>query len=192
MSEFTDHLWRDLVTEHGATLAHAERPHGRRAGGAGLLRRPRVLAGSTLGLAGVGAAVVLGLSATDTPPAYAVTRHQDGSVSVKVNRRSGISGANHKLAAMGIHARVTAVGDGQSFQLSCVAPGPGPDGKSLTIKGEPKVATGPVSAGSTTSGKAGARATGAGAADSGGPAVGSTWHVVSCSSIKDTGASDAG
>jgi hypothetical protein len=47
------------------------------------------------------AAVMLGLSAAASPPAFAVTRHHDGSVSVKINRRSGVAGANRKLAAMG-------------------------------------------------------------------------------------------
>jgi hypothetical protein len=98
MSKFTDHLWRDLVREHGPTLAHADRPEPGRA------HRPRVLAGGTLGLAGVGAALVLALggSAT-TSPAYAVTTNGDGSVTVQINRTSSIVAANNKLAAMGIH-----------------------------------------------------------------------------------------
>lgn len=187
MSQFADHLWRDLVREHGQILAHADRPEPGRAGGVRLLRRPRVLAGSTVGLASVGAALTLAVSATDSAPAFAVTRHHDGSVSVKVNRKSGIAGANRRLAAMGIHARVTAVGDGGSLRLSCVAPGPAANGKSLVVKGYPKVATGPASARSSTSGTAGAGDTG-----SGGPAVGSTWHVVSCASIPNAGNTGAG
>lgn len=80
----------------------------------------------------------------------------DGSVSVKVNSRSGVAGANRKLAAMGIYARVTAVGDGQSTSFSCVAPGPGPDGKSMVIKGYPTGMAGPTSTPSSTSGNTGA------------------------------------
>ena len=104
MSKFTDHLWRDLAREHGATLAHADRPEPGRAGGDRVLRRPRVLAGSTLGLAGVGAVLVLALggSAT-TSPAYAVTTNGDGSVTVQINRTSSIVAANNKLVSMGIH-----------------------------------------------------------------------------------------
>ena len=72
--------------------------------------RPRVLAGASLALASAVTAVALLLSATASPPpAFAVTRHHDGSVSVRINRRSGISGANRKLAAMGIHERLYAV-----------------------------------------------------------------------------------
>ena len=62
MTKFTDNLWSDLVREHGPTLAHAGRPDPGRVGGSGaILRRPRVVAGSTLALAGVGAALVLAL-----------------------------------------------------------------------------------------------------------------------------------
>jgi hypothetical protein len=195
MSKFTDHLWRDLVREHGPTLAHADRPEPGRA----RRPRPRVLAGSTLGLASVIAALTLVLSATASPPAFAVTRHHDGSVSVKINRRSGIAGANRKLAAMGIHERVMAVSDGQSIPLSCVAPGPGSDGKSLVIKGSPKVSTGPVStpsstSGNTGSGNTGTGNTGTGNTGSGGPGVGTTWHVVACSagSTGNTGSGNTG
>ncbi|MGI8715925.1 MAG: hypothetical protein ACR2NR_22640 [Solirubrobacteraceae bacterium] len=98
MSKFTDHLWRDLVREHGPTLAHADRPEPGQP-----RRRPRVLAVSTLGLAGVGAALVLALSGSATPPAYAVTTNGDGSVTVQIDRTSSIVAANNKLAAMGIH-----------------------------------------------------------------------------------------
>jgi hypothetical protein len=107
MSKFTDHLWRDLVREHGPTLAHADRPERGRAGGAGVLPRPRVLAGSTLGLAGVGAALVLALSGSAAPPAFAITTNGDGSVLVKINQDQALSAANHKLTAMGIHEQVT-------------------------------------------------------------------------------------
>ncbi len=86
MTKFTDSLWRDLAHEHGPTLMQADRPEGR-AGGVRFLRRPRVLAGSTLGLAGVGAALVLALGAggAAAPPAYAITHQADGSVLVTFN-----------------------------------------------------------------------------------------------------------
>jgi hypothetical protein len=107
MSKFTDHLWRDLVEEHAPTLAHADRPEPRRAGGAAVLRRPRVLAGSTLGLAGVSAALVLALSGSAAPPAFAITTNGDGSVLVNINRLESLPAANHKLTAMGINEQVT-------------------------------------------------------------------------------------
>jgi len=105
MSKFTDHLWRDLVQEHGATLAQADRPEPSRA----RLRRPRVLAGSTLGLAGVGTALVLALGGSAAAPAFAVTRSADGSVLVKLSYASNqnLPQVNQKLAQMGTGEQIT-------------------------------------------------------------------------------------
>ncbi len=71
--------------------------------------RPRVLAGSTLGLAGVGAALVLALGGTAaTTPAFAVTRASDGSVLVQLNYQTdqNLPQVNQKLAAMGTHEQI--------------------------------------------------------------------------------------
>lgn len=68
--------------------------------------RPRIFglaAGSTTGLAAIATAAVLAAGATTaTPPAFAVTRLDHGSVSVKVNRETSIAAVNRRLAAMGI------------------------------------------------------------------------------------------
>jgi hypothetical protein len=69
--------------------------------------RPRVLAGSSLGLVGVGAALVLALSGSAAPPAFAITRSGDGSVLVNINQLQSLPAANHKLTAMRIHEQVT-------------------------------------------------------------------------------------
>jgi hypothetical protein len=110
MTNFTDGLWRDLAREYGPTLAQADRPEPGRAGGAVVLRRPHVLAGSTLGLAGLGTALLLALGGTAAPsPALAVTRQQDGSVLVHDNVHAQgpwLQGAEHKLAAMGIDEEI--------------------------------------------------------------------------------------
>lgn len=182
MSQFEDNLWGAVVDRHGDDPARADGPVARVG-----RPRPRLLAGASVGVAAIATAAVLAVGATTgTPPAFAITRHHDGSVAVTINRRSGIAGANRQLAAMGMRQRVMAVGDDQSLRLSCVAPGPGSDGNSLVIKGYPKVATRPASAGSTTPAGTGTGNTGAGGTSPGGPAVGSTWHVVSCSSLQDT------
>ncbi|MFZ1993452.1 MAG: hypothetical protein WAU75_05030 [Solirubrobacteraceae bacterium] len=104
MTKFTDHLWRDLVQEHGATLTHVNRPEAGRL----RLRRPRVLAGSTLGLAGVGAALVLAFGGSAVPPAFAITTNSDGSVLVKLNYAShqNLPQVNQKLAAMRTHEQI--------------------------------------------------------------------------------------
>ena len=127
MTRFTDNLWSDLAREHGPALAHADRPEP----GRGRRPRPRVLAGSTLGLAGVGAGVVLALSAGGAaapPSAFAITRHSDGSVLVMLNRQENIGQANQKLTAMGINEQITLYTNPKPTAAgapeSCI-PGPG-------------------------------------------------------------------
>ncbi len=80
-------------------LGRKERPWSR--------ARTRVLAGSTLGLACVGAALALALSGSAAAPAFAITRSGDGSVLVKINRLQSLPDANRKLTAIGIHEQVT-------------------------------------------------------------------------------------
>jgi hypothetical protein len=103
MTRFTDNLWRDLAEEHGPALALADRPE---PGPAHLLRRPRLLAGSTLGLAAAGAAIVLGLGAATSTPAFAIATNPDGSVTVTMNHGDDIVAVNDKLTSMGIHEQI--------------------------------------------------------------------------------------
>ncbi|HEY3729434.1 MAG TPA: hypothetical protein VGL51_19815 [Solirubrobacteraceae bacterium] len=103
-------LFARIVAEPGDPRL-VEAPHERSSLGRKVRRwtraRPRVLAGSTLGLAGVGAALVLALSGSAAPPAFAITTNGDGSVLVNINRLESLPAANHKLTAMGIHEQVT-------------------------------------------------------------------------------------
>ena len=128
MSKFTDHLWRDLVREHGPTLAHADRPEPARAGGAGVFRRPRILAGSTLGLAGVVAALLVVLGGSAAPPAFAITKQGDGSVLVHLNQTQNLPQVNQKLSAMGTGEQITiyeATGATPVSGAVTCTPGPG-------------------------------------------------------------------
>jgi hypothetical protein len=104
MSKFTQNLWSDLMQEHGPAIANTSRPAPGRA------RRPRIIAGSTLALAGVGTALTLALSGTSALPALAVTRQPNGSVLVKVNvaesTQPWVLSADQKLAAMGIDEQI--------------------------------------------------------------------------------------
>jgi hypothetical protein len=101
MSKFEDHLWAEFVREHGNAVAQMSTPTGRR-----VRRGPGLVAGTGLGLAGVGAAVALVLGATTTTPAFAVTRNHDGTFTISIRGASGIAGANAKLDRLGIRAQV--------------------------------------------------------------------------------------
>ncbi len=101
MSKFEDHLWREFVREHGNALAQMSTPTAKH-----IWRGPRLVAATSLGLAGVGAAVALVLGATTTSPAFAVTRNHDGTVTISIERASGIAGANAKLHQLGVRAKV--------------------------------------------------------------------------------------
>jgi hypothetical protein len=107
-----DALFARIVAEPGdprPVAAPRKRSSGLLARRTRLGRRPRILAGSTLGLAGVGAAVVLALGGTAaTTPAFAITRSNDGSVLVHLNSTSNqdLPQMEAKLASMGIHERV--------------------------------------------------------------------------------------
>ena len=94
------------------------------------LRRPRILAGSTLGLAGVGAGLVLALSGSAAPPAFAITKEGDGSVLVKLSylHNENLPQINSRLTAMGTHEQVTiymAPGAASVDGPVTCAPGPG-------------------------------------------------------------------
>src|ERR1700761_6237054 len=92
MTKFADQLFDDLMREHGAALA-APAPKRR------LVTRPLLL---TTGVAGAAAAAVAGVLVTGGgTPAYAVTSHADGTVSLAVYQQSGIAGANTRLRTLG-------------------------------------------------------------------------------------------
>jgi hypothetical protein len=173
MSKFTDHLWRDLAEEHGASLTQAGRP------GPGRARRPRVIAGSTLALVGAGAALTIGLTSTPGTPAAAaavtVAKTSGGSILVTIRHPGyqAIAQADQKLTAMGFdEGIVIRMGSGPaavSGPVTC-APEPG-------IPNQPTVqvlvgtnGTEVINSG-TTAGNTG---------------VG-TWHLNSCNLASDSG-----
>ena len=111
VSTFEDNLWRELVREH-----HAEHAHPGRASTGGLARRRR-LAGASMGLAAVGTAAALALTAGTAAPAFAVTSNPNGTVTVTINQIAGIAGANAKLAALGVRARAVPIVQGCTAAL---------------------------------------------------------------------------
>lgn len=131
--------------------------------------RPPVLAGGTLGLAGVGAALVLALSAggAAAPPAFAVTKHSDGSLTVNLaDPGQGLIGVNRKLAAMGTNEHINfAMAQGPAAVSGLVDCVPAPAGASVSGPSV-KVTVGPGDSNTATipSGNTGA----------------GTWHVAAC------------
>lgn len=169
MTRFTENLWSDLAREHGAALAHAERHEPDRA----RRPRPRVLAGSTLGLAGVGAALGVALTAGASTPAFAVTKTGDDSVLVTISQTQALPQANAKLTAMGIHEQIVidmASGAAAvSGAVTCTpAPGvSGPQVKVLIASNGTEV----INSGNTGAG---------------------TWHLAACHVTGDTGSGNSG
>jgi hypothetical protein len=102
MTKFEDQLYQQLMTEHGHRLPAEERPAPARR----RVRRPVWLATGAAGTAAAATAAVMALGSAPALAAYSVTQH-NGSVTVAVNRPSGVAGANTALHAMG--ARVVVV-----------------------------------------------------------------------------------
>jgi hypothetical protein len=129
MTRFTEELWSDLAREHGAALAQA----GRR--GASRIRRPRVIAGSTLAVAAIAAVITLGLTSTGSTTAggtrvvtdaYTITQNSSGGpVLVTINNKESINAANEKLNAMLKEEVVLSVGSGPAPVNGAVACRPG-------------------------------------------------------------------
>jgi hypothetical protein len=110
MSNYEDKLLREVMHEHGHTLDQADCPPRTGSRARGFLRRPRVLAGGSLGLAGIGAGLLLALGAGGAAAptqAFAISKHSDGSVLVQLNSQEDLGQANQKLAAMGINEEIT-------------------------------------------------------------------------------------
>jgi hypothetical protein len=131
MTKFADQLFDDLIRDHGSTLAHARPP----APGRPVASRRALLAAGT-GFVAV-AATVGGLMASGGglmasgggTPAYALTTHPDGAVTLDVYTESGIAGINTKLHQVGDdQVVVVPVGPGCPSMASLPAPAVPPDG----------------------------------------------------------------
>jgi hypothetical protein len=172
MSKYTDNLWRDLAREQGPALAQAAHPGPRRT------RRPRVLAGGTLAVAGVGAAIALVLTSASGTPAFAVTESGNGTVLVTLNQTQALPQANQKLAAMGFSEGIVIyMGSGPAAVSGPVTCTPEPG-----IPGQPtvKVLVGTDGTQVIKPGTTGDN-TGVG-----------TWHLDSCRLASNTGTGNTG
>jgi hypothetical protein len=108
MTKFEDQLFADLMREHGPTLAHTRPPAPPARHTAA--RRTLVLAGA--GGLGVAAAAGALVATSGGSPAYAVTTHPGGTVTLAVYQASGIAGANEKLHQLGDQVVVVPVRPG--------------------------------------------------------------------------------
>jgi hypothetical protein len=125
MSSFEDQLWSQLVRERGEQMRAAPQATAALASSvtatkpatprAARLRRPALLTGSALGIAGLATAGVLAL--TSASPAFAVTKNPDGTVAITLSDLSDLPALNQKLAQDGVP--VTAV----PISTSCSATG---------------------------------------------------------------------
>ena len=102
MTKFEDQLFGQLMTEHGHQLRALQRPAPARR----RARRPVWLATGAAGAAAAVTAAVMALGSAPALAAYSVTQ-QHGTVTVTVDRLSGVAGANAALHAM--RARVVVV-----------------------------------------------------------------------------------
>jgi len=115
MTQFADQLFTDLMREHGPTLAQTRPPEP----GRHPAPRRALLAAGTGFVAVAATAGGLVASSGGGTPAYAVTTHPNGAVTLDVYRESGFAGINTKLRQ---------IGDGQVFVVpvepGCPRPAP--------------------------------------------------------------------
>jgi hypothetical protein len=125
MSKFADHLYEDLMAEHGSALSTTPVP----AAASGARRRIARPAWATAGAVAAAGATALGVTVFGgAASAYAVTDNHDGTVTVSVSKAAGIDGANTQLQRMGARVVVLQADPGCPSLQSFAAHNPG-DGK---------------------------------------------------------------
>jgi hypothetical protein len=124
MTKFADQLYDDLMRQHGPGLAGTRPPAASRRH---LASRRVVLAAGAGGLAV--AATAGALVTVGGTPAYALTTHPDGTVSLAVYQTAGIAQANAKLRHLGDRVVVVPVRPGCPAISSLPAPAVAPHGQ---------------------------------------------------------------
>lgn len=118
MTRFADDLFNDLMREHGSALERVNVPKARQRH---LTARPVLATAGAGGLAVAAAAGTL-VATSAGSPAYAVTTHPNGTVTLAVYQSSGIAGANSKLHDLGDRVVVVPVQPGCPSIVSLPAP----------------------------------------------------------------------
>jgi hypothetical protein len=115
MSTFEDQLWSQLVRDRGEQMAAAAGAAAALASSVSVttptprrrldVRRPALVTGTAVSIAGIATAGVFALSAA--PAAFAVTKNSDGTVTITLNDLASLPALNQRLSQDGIP--VTAV-----------------------------------------------------------------------------------
>jgi hypothetical protein len=122
MTKFEDQLFGQLMAEHGHRLRAVPRPVPARRR---VRRRVWLATGAAGAVAAVTTAAVMALGSAPALAAYSVTQH-NGTVTVSVDRASGVAGANAALHAMRARVRVLPVRPGCPAIGSLPHPRPAP------------------------------------------------------------------
>ncbi len=141
MSTFEDHLWSQLVSDHGerirqagkqtATLAGSLRDSSgrtRRRGSFRPSRRKLVLASTTLGIACLASAIIATHTTTKpTAPvvnrtAFIVTNNHDGTLTVTLHYRSALPALNASLVSYGLKAKLPRDVPARAMSLTATCP----------------------------------------------------------------------
>jgi hypothetical protein len=140
MTKFADQLLADLVREHGPALALSGPPAPRRHGAS---RRTLLATGAGFAAAGATAGALMASGVMSggvvaggggATPAYALTTHANGTVTLDVYRESGIAGINVKLHQLGDgQVVVVPVEPGCPSPGSLPAPAVSPAGTRVTV-----------------------------------------------------------
>ena len=117
MSSFEDRLWEELVRDHRHELMYDVAGERRRR----RVRRPALAAAAAM-LAAALAAALLWLGGGRGEPAYAVSQHPDGTVTITIRRLVGVQGADAQLAQLGVPIRTVASEAACTIQLSRYTP----------------------------------------------------------------------
>ena len=130
MTKFADQLLDDLMREHGPALAHTRLP---------AAPARHAVTGRKLLVAGAGGVAVAAaatgvLVAGGGTPAYAVTTHPNGTVTLALTKPTGISGANGALHHLGDRVVIVPVEPGCPSITSLRPPVVKPSGH-LSVQG---------------------------------------------------------
>ena len=101
------------------------------------LDRPGLIAGIAAALVAIAAAIVITLGANSPTPAYAVSRHQDGRVTVTLDLITSIGALNAKMEAMGLPVRAVPAIEGCHAPVRIIGPDHQPTGPASTLMVEP-------------------------------------------------------